>query len=342
MPLIAPSFGHELTNMTLDKLRELLVFFAGQNYKIFAPMKRGDETIIEEVKNFSIFTLIKDRPLYPFKKFLFPSEEILLKFIDNKIVHSPSPTQNRLLLGVSIYDLKALTLFSQIFEKDPYFQKNLANTIIIGQSPIPEERHQYEIFEERLLEHLKFDIFLENTRTEFRVYSGSEDGQRLLEAFGYTDFEHIEYAGAIPEEGLDAYHQGLTEKFRRSRTMKVWEDLGKRCLGCNKCTLVCPTCFCFRIFDKIGDNGEFARIREWDSCYNSEFSEITGGKKFLTNNQERIFNWYEHKFVRIPKEYSLPGCVGCGRCSDVCPAGINIKEVIDSVIKSTKEEVVEE
>lgn len=332
---------NKIKNMNSNEFKDLIVFFTEQGYKIFAPVKINDNVVIEEIKNLSSFELAKERPLYPFKKFLYPEKETLLSFSNNEISEDKKDFPRQVLLGVSVYDLKAITLFCQVFEKDPYFQKRLANTLIVGQSPIPEERHQYEIFEERLLEHLKFDIFFENTKNDFNVYTGSEDGQRLLEDFGYKHYEHIEYAGAIPEEGMDPYHKSLIEKFRRSRTMKIWQELGTRCLGCDKCTIVCPTCFCFRIYDSIGANGKTDRCREWDSCFNSEFSEISGGAKFLKNTQERIFNWYEHKFVRIPQEYSLPGCVGCGRCTDVCPAKIDIKETIDRVLND-KEEVLDE
>ena len=40
--------------------------------------------------------------------------------------------------------------------------------------------------------------------------------------------------------------------------------------------------------------------------------------------KKKIYFWYVHKFVRIPKEYKLPGCVSCGRCVKACPVGIDI------------------
>lgn len=110
---------------------------------------------------------------------------------------------------------------------------------------------------------------------------------------------------------------------------KLWQDLGRRCIECGQCTIACPTCFCFRIDDQAGpEAGSGQRKKVWDSCFYAEFSELAGGLKFLKTTAERIHFWYYHKFVRIPEEYDLPGCVGCNRCSEVCPAGIEIKKVL--------------
>lgn len=78
---------------------------------------------------------------------------------------------------------------------------------------------------------------------------------------------------------------------------------------------------------------EGQRKQCWTSCFYQEFSEIAGGYKFLDNTAKRIYNWYYHKFVRIPEEYSFSGCVGCGRCIKVCPAGINIREELEKIKK---------
>jgi sulfhydrogenase subunit beta (sulfur reductase) len=317
--------------MTSSDFKNFVGYLLRKKYIIYAPVKIGSRVLIRQILDSKNFTLVKERPLYPFKQYLFPAKQIIFPESGNK-----KNDQKQVLLGITVYDLRAVALFSQVFEKDPYFQNIISRTIFIGQSPIPEETTFYDRYEENVLEHFKFDIFLESRsdNKEFRIFTGSKHGQRMLNDFGCGDFEHIEYAGAIPEEGLSDFHKITREKLKKSYGTKIWKDLGKRCLGCDKCTIVCPTCFCFKIFDEnnVLDNA-IKRVRQWDSCFNSEFSEISGGTKFLKTIEDRIYNWYDHKFVRIPDEYSLPGCVGCGRCSEVCPAGINIKKVIADVQK---------
>lgn len=333
--------------MTSSDLKRFVQYLLDKKYLIYAPVKNQGRVLVEQISDSRNFTLIKERPLYPFKKYLLPPKQALFGFSKDNSSRGrggKSATNMRVLFGITVFDLRAVALLSQVFEKDSYFQDIISRTIFIGQSPVPEETTFYEKYEENILEHFKFDIFIESRgdQKSFRIFTGSKHGQRMLNDFGYADFEHIEYAGPVPEEGLSEFHKKLIGKIKLSYGNKIWKEIGKRCLGCDKCTLVCPTCFCFKVYDENNPLSSTARrIREWDSCFNSEFSEIAGGAKFLKTIQDRIYNWYDHKFVRIPEEYNLPGCVGCGRCSEVCPAGINIKEVIGQILKKKMPNVID-
>lgn len=342
--------------MTSADLKRFVQYLLDKNYIIYAPVKKQGRVLIEQISDSRNFTLVKERPLYPFKKYLLPPKQALFNFSENNGTENrpdrsrggKSAANMQVLFGITVFDLRAVALLSQVFEKDSYFQDIISRTIFIGQSPVPEETTFYEKYEENILEHFKFDIFIESRsdQKDFRIFTGSKHGQRMLNNFGYADFEHIEYAGPVQEEGLSEFHKKLVGKIKLSYGSKIWKELGKRCLGCDKCTLVCPTCFCFKIYDISTSlsagaiNKESVRYREWDSCFNSEFSEIAGGAKFLKTIQDRIYNWYDHKFVRVPEEYNLPGCVGCGRCSEVCPAGINIKEVVGQILKKKMPSVI--
>ncbi len=38
----------------------------------------------------------------------------------------------------------------------------------------------------------------------------------------------------------------------------VWEELGKKCLCCGSCSMVCPTCACFNVMDETPEEGSLA------------------------------------------------------------------------------------
>ena len=244
-------------------------------------------------------------------------------------------------VGMNVLDLKAFTLYEQVFSRDPFYQKRRRNILFVGYSGgLPADYKKFKVFshnyEEDVLEHLVFDIFLIRTRSgRLKFYSGSVRGQSVLENSGVKNYEHIEFAGPIREEGPDKKMLALKEKVEKSFKHKIWDELDKICLACGKCSIACPTCFCYDIEDKV-DPANSSRERKWGNCFYNDFSRVAGGHLELDTVRKKIHFWYEHKFVRIPREYSLPGCVSCGRCVKACPVGIDIFKNIEKINQETR------
>ena len=58
---------------------------------------------------------------------------------------------------------------------------------------------------------------------------------------------------------------------------------------------------------------------------------MAGGENFRARRSARIQFRFYHKQRGFVAEYGRPSCVGCGRCAAVCPAGIDIVEVIRAI-----------
>lgn len=123
----------------------------------------------------------------------------------------------------------------------------------------------------------------------------------------------------------------LKDLLYSSADSPVWDDIAQRCLACGNCTAVCPTCFCTTVSDATDLSGDRTdRTREWDSCFNADFSHLHGGN-VRESTRSRYRQWMTHKLGSWIDQFGMSGCVGCGRCVTWCPAAIDITEEVTAL-----------
>ncbi len=323
--------------MNGTQIHKLVSWLQNKGFTTVGPVEFEGKLFIKELARSCELDLSGRLPFFSFKKYFIPPCEVMYRYKGGRFIEE-TETNKQAIFGMTVYDLKAVLLYDEVFEKDPYYQRRMQNTLIIGSAPVIAERESFDIWKKKHendpLAYLRFDIFLIKQKSgKYNVVTGSKKGQKILDEFGCKKYEHVEFMGPLKEEGRNLKISEVVKKFPRIDS-KVWKDLDKRCIACGKCAIVCPTCFCFDIIDRADlTTGEGTRQRCWTTCFDNDFSEIAGGHKFLDTVAKRIHNWYLHKFVRIPNEYGLIGCVGCGRCSKVCPANIDINQVLAKIRK---------
>ena len=323
--------------MTQGQLQQFVKYLLKSNL-VYGPVIKNGGLEVEQLIEPADLVLNGELTRHSWKKVFLPACEQLFSYNKNDLRATEVDYPKQAALGMTTFDLKALNLFNHVYEKDPYYQRRMRNTLLIGQSVVAEQDLKTfkvfsEKFEEDILEHLEFDIFLERRGDKFRVMTGSNKGQKILDDFGYTNYDHVQFAGPIKEEGLGSRMLAIKDSMKNHHDQSIWDELGKRCIECGKCTIACPTCYCFRMDDEAAlDQDSGQRTRCWDSCFYQEFSEVASGYKFLESTSQRIHFWYYHKFVRIPEKLGLPGCVGCGRCTQVCPVGIDINKTLEKIL----------
>jgi len=124
----------------------------------------------------------------------------------------------------------------------------------------------------------------------------------------------------------------LPEIFEMEYQSHIWDELGKRCLSCGSCSMVCPTCYCYDVADDV-ELGTRAghRVRFWDSCLFTSHALVASGENFREGRASRIKFRFYHKQRGFVAEYGRPSCVGCGRCITACPVKIDVVQVIESL-----------
>lgn len=113
---------------------------------------------------------------------------------------------------------------------------------------------------------------------------------------------------------------------------EYWETVALRCHGCGACASLCPTCHCFDIVDERDGVEGGVRRRNWDSCQTGKFTVHTSGHNPRTTQTERIRQRVMHKFSIYPLRFGEVLCTGCGRCARICPAGMNLPEIVGQLM----------
>jgi sulfhydrogenase subunit beta (sulfur reductase) len=130
---------------------------------------------------------------------------------------------------------------------------------------------------------------------------------------------------SVPVDGIEKKLDGMMEN-------PLWDRIHEKCIGCRVCTYLCPTCHCFDIMDEtLNNRGQ--RVRNWDSCLSSLYSQETSGHNPRPTGLERTRQRLMHKFNYFPKNFKKIACVGCGRCILYCPTHFDIRQAIKEIQK---------
>ena len=314
-----------------------------ESYEVVAPVKCGGGYVFDAISSPNQIALDYTVTASSAKKYLLPPTEVLMTFDArrNVVTDFEQPITRRVVFGLHACDINALNRLDLVFGEDrypdPYYRARRDATLVVGISCTPSENcfcRQMGSDEAQF----GYDLFLHDIGEKYLVSMSSVEAANILEAScdisEATDADRIAFRHAtrkreqsfnpdIPQIEdvamlMDAFHKD-----------PFWDELGSRCLSCTACSAVCPTCFCFDIFDKLAPDGETGeRVREWDACTNPSFALVAGGYNFRPDGRNRVRHRMYHKLNGFMATHDRMLCVGCGRCVTACKANINPIEVL--------------
>ncbi len=284
------------------------------------------------------------RTVLPFKKLLLKPQFTMLERRPG--AESIDSTDNdwppMVYFGAHACDIHALKILDLLYLNDfvdPYYKRNRDRLTVIAYGCMPDEKCFCSSQGTANVDD-GFDLALTPLEGRYVVTVASARGDDIVRANPHlfepaTRRDVSEYLDRLKRRAgaftLSMNVADLPYVLELKKDDPVWDELGRKCLCCGSCSMVCPTCACFNVRDEIPEEGVARRVRTWDACLYRDYALVAGGHNFRDTRADRVKNRYYHKQEAFVREFGKPSCVGCGRCIENCPTGINVVEVFNLV-----------
>jgi ferredoxin len=318
------------------------------DYRVVGPVSKGIKFAFGQIEDPADLRLDYDTSILPPKKQLQPQEERMMTFTQTgkpavEMVLDTAPT---VLLGVHTCDLHGIRVLDEAFSQgypDAYYLERRAKTLLVGIECLePCDEHSFCKSMGTLAASDGYDLHLTDLGDSYAVNVGTEAGASLLERYSgarqATEADMVQLNKVLGAKWprfsykLEFDVGELSALMAQSYDNPVWDKLAEICLACGQCTLVCPTCFCFNVYDEVELNltdGE--RRRRWDSCQLDEFARVAGGENFREHQAARLRHRFMRKGRYLMEKYGELGCTGCGRCARSCLVDISPNDIFNEL-----------
>jgi NAD(P)H-flavin reductase len=320
---------------------ELFVRSLNNAYEVVGVQERQGRLTLDRIDDPAALRLGFPPHVHSPKKFLFPNWEKLFRFrLGGRVLLEPEKAAlPRVIFGMHPCDIHAVRVLDDCLfegEADSAYRAKREATLLVGVDCVPDE-HCFctSMGTDRAAEG--FDLFLHRLEEGYLVQSGTPRGEALLT-------RHAPQVAARPPESplplqlkqcattLQFPVESLAPLLGGVYDHPVWKEVGERCLGCGACTLLCPSCYCFNVQDRLDLNLEGGeRVRTWDSCQFDQFTKVAGGADFRANQADRQRHRFFRKYKYLWEKHQRTACVGCGRCSRECLAHIEPAAVLNGL-----------
>jgi sulfhydrogenase subunit beta (sulfur reductase) len=290
------------------------------------------------------------RACMPIKEFLFPLCELAAIFPEP---FEPEEIKPFAVFGLKDCDLRSIEILDKVFLEeefeDPFYVARREKMFIISSDCFePQGNCCCTLFGGQSYAEKGFDLNLAKVKSGFVVEAGSDKGKEFLqkhkdifvkappEALTERDSIRARTQKQLEENNakykLDA---PVNEIMENSQDSDVFDIESQKCVECQACTRVCPTCHCFYLYD-TKQRDYFSKMKMWDSCMRLAYAKVAGGANPRKMLGDRIKHRLVHKFSFFFDRYGIDMCVGCGRCIDSDSHKMDIRVVLKKLNEELK------
>jgi len=336
----------------ISKLKPFLDAVAEQ-MELYVPKKVGQHFIYSKYDPSAGTTVEFNniRTCTPIKEFLFPLCELAAVFPEPV---EPEEIKPFAVFGLKDCDLRSIEILDKVFLEeefeDPFYVARREKMFIISSDCFePGESCCCDLFGGQPFAQSGFDSNVSKIRDGFIIEADSQKGQDFIQKHSqlFTDVpetllaerdenrartqKQLEQNNA--EYKLDA---PVNEVIENSADSNVFDIESQKCVECQACTRVCPTCHCFYLYD-TKQKDYFSKMKMWDSCMRVGYAAVAGGENPRRMLGDRIKHRLMHKFSFFFDRYGIDMCVGCGRCIDADSHKMDIRVVLKKLNEELKD-----
>lgn len=329
-----------------NNLKDLLKKWSA-DFEVFAPQVNEGQVMLLPFEENS-FTMEYVNFPFPVKEYIFKQREVMFNWKSaggDIIVKTPEAVDShkRVYFGLRPCDVYGISYMDKFFMEgynDRFYEKDRNKAFIASVNCIePGEDCFCSSTGTGPFAEAGYDVLFTPIEDSYVIEVGSKKGEELIAAAGELLVEYNEdiakRKNLIKKDVLDKFKTKINtdnpaKVLEENYNNPIWKQISKDCVSCTGCTSMCPTCTCFNMVEeKTGENSG-SRIRYWDSCQSDSFTR-NAGEHNPRNREARVKYRIYDKFKYIEDKFKYKGCTGCGRCTNVCPASIDIVEIINTL-----------
>ena len=320
--------------------------------ELYVPKKSGEHYIFTRYDGSKAtpVELNNIRACTPAKEFLFPLCELVATY--PKTIES-AEIKPFAVFGLKECDIKSMAILDKVFAEedfmDPFYMARREAMFIVSSDCFdPGESCFCNLFDGKGSADSGFDLNVSKVKGGFIIEAGSQKGEDFVgkhsAIFGdVTDAmlaernqSRAKTSEQLKEQNAEFEVGGsLRDVVENNQDSVVFDTQAKKCIECQACTRVCPTCHCFFLYD-VKKKDYFAKMKMWDGCMRFGYNAVAGGENPNKILGDRMKHRLLHKFVYFLDRYGIDMCVGCGRCVDADAGGMDLREILKKLSQETK------